>query len=272
MRKRFIILTDLTDDSSNLLRYAYEWSVKIDAELVLVHNAYVLSPALADQENKQILRQLTNDEALAKLKFFAQNILPAGVFARYIVSNENLLDTIIQLLREPFENLILLSLKEKNFLRRIFVRNTSIQIIDHVHNITVAVPKNLAIFSLKHIYVAVSSKYPLNIISFNKLLEYAKGSIEKINFFSLLNSERDAFYIEKYLRELRDMYKDKYDVSYDLYYENNVHGSIKNIIDNQAHELLVIQKGTRLIADYFFRKFVVDELIHDGETPLVVLP
>lgn len=36
--------------------------------------------------------------------------------------------------------------------------------------------------------------------------------------------------------------------------------------------MLVVQKGSRLLTDQLFRQFLINELVYEGQTPLIVLP
>lgn len=48
--------------------------------------------------------------------------------------------------------------------------------------------------------------------------------------------------------------------------------NIKDVINSKVDELLVVQKGSRLFSDHLFRKFMINELVYEGQTPMIVLP
>lgn len=76
MKKRFIILVDFSKYSTNLIRYACDWSKQVKSELILVHQTIVLAPALSDNESRNQIAQHTNNESLRKLKALAKELIP----------------------------------------------------------------------------------------------------------------------------------------------------------------------------------------------------
>ena len=272
MKKRFIILIDFSPYSANLLRYAYDWSKKVDAAFILVHNTIVAAPALADTESRREIASITNREVYEKLQNFAQSLLPEKTQVRYFVSERNLVLSLPELLQEPFENLIFLGIKGTGILKKIFIGSVAVQVIDHVNNVIVAVPKNIESFSSKTIHVAVSKNYPINTVEFNKFLRFTGNNIEKIAFFSLVKPDDDLQATEKYLKELKDLYSDQKDTTYELYQGRHIFQDLKKVINHKADELLVVQRGSRVFSDQIFRKFFINELVYEGEIPLIILP
>jgi len=272
MKRRFLVLIDFSPYSANLLRYANDWSDKAHAELVLVHHTTVLLPMFADIESKTGMTKIVNDNALKQLKEFAHSHLPGSARVKYVATEENLTLFLARKAKEPNKNIVFLGLKGTGIMKKIFIGSIAVQVIEQSEDIVVAIPKNVAAFSSNKVHVAVSPNYPLNIISFNNFLKLTENRIEKATFFSLAKSDDDLPAIEKYLKDLSDLFADKIQTGYELYYGNNSFQNIKSVINKNTDELLVVQKGSRLLTDQIFRKFVINELVYDGETPLVVLP
>lgn len=272
MKKRYIILIDFSPYSANLLRYAYDWSKKADAELVLVHYTFVVTPAFADDASRREIANIANREAYENLKSFAQAILPEKTRVRYFVSERNLELSLSVLLQEPFEHLIFLGIKGTGMLKKIFLGSLAVQVIDNTNNIIVAMPKHIDIFSSDRMHVSVHKNFPLNIIEFNKLLSFTENYIEKIAFFSLIKPDDDLQATEKYLKELKDLYSDRKVTTYELYQGKNIFQDIKKVINHKEDEFLVVQKGSRLFSDQVLRKFFINELVYRGEIPLIILP
>ncbi len=78
--------------------------------------------------------------------------------------------------------------------------------------------------------------------------------------------------IEKHLNELKEMFSDKYNTSFAIYEGNNPFSDIKKVVNNKIDEMLIVQKGSRLLTDQLFRRFLINELVYEGQTPLIVLP
>jgi uncharacterized protein (DUF488 family) len=74
------------------------------------------------------------------------------------------------------------------------------------------------------------------------------------------------------LKELFELYSDKYDSLYELYQGDESLPSLKNIIMAKHNEFIIVQRGSRMFVDQVFRKFLINELVYEGHTPLIILP
>jgi len=272
MKKRFIVLIDFSIYSEFLLRFASDWSKRTDAEILLVHSTEVLLPVMAPQESKIRLTALANLDALEKLKKCAETVLPEGTSAKPLVSEKPLIVLLRQLLQEDYNDLVFLGIKGTGLLKKIFIGSQTVKIIDGIDNLIVAVPQNAVCLSPECVHVAVVKNYPLNIFEFNKFLKFTGEGIKRIVFFSFIarSDERDS--AEKYLKELTELYADKRDVSYELYQGDVALVGLKNLILERHNEFIVIQRGSRMLLDQVLRKFLINELVYEGRTPLIILP
>jgi hypothetical protein len=272
MKKRFILLIDFSENSGNLIRYAFDWSRQINAELLLAHQTLVTASAIADKESKISLIKQANDEALKSLKELAGLILAPSEKVSFAVSEIPLQMTLSRLLDEPFENLIFVGLKGTSILKQIFIGSLAVHIIDNTKNIVIAMPSELTHFSHEKIFVAVTETHPLNLLELNKFLSFLDKNSTTITFFYLAKPFEKTKEIEKLLKNLSEFFEDKFKTNYAIYKGNDSYENIKEVINNKIEELLIVQKGSRLLTDQFFRKFLINELVYEGQTPLVVLP
>ncbi|MBW8331403.1 MAG: universal stress protein [Prolixibacteraceae bacterium] len=272
MKKRFIILIDFSEYSGNLIRYACDWGKQANAELLLVHQTIVLVPALTDNDSRQQIAQHTNDEALHELKNLAKELIPSTVKVSFSVSESLLQITLPELLEEPFDNLIFVGIKGTGLLKKIFLGSVALEVIDSTKNIIVAMPKEIATYSHKNIFVAVTEKHPLNLLELNKFLNFIDSENTSITFFYLAKPNEKTKNIEKYLTDLTVFFADRFNANFAVYEGSNTFTDIKEIINNKIDEILIVQKGSRLLTDQLFRKFLINELVYEGQTPLIVLP
>lgn len=272
MKKRFIVLIDFSKYSANLIRYAADWCAQIDAELLLIHQTTVLSPALADYQAKQEITQHTNNKSMTELKKLAREIIPSTIKISFWVSESHLNTIIPAMLTEAFEHLVFIGIKEAGLLKQIFLGSTAVDIIDHTKNIVIAMPKEISRFSHKKIFIAVAEKHPLNREELNKFLNFIDPQGTELTFFYLAKPSEETENIKKYLIELSQSYAGHYDSSYSVFEGNHPFEDIKEVINDKIDEILVIQKGSRFLNDQYFRKFLINELIYHGQTPMVVLP
>lgn len=272
MKKRFIILVDFSESSEALIKYASDWGRQIKAELLLVHQSDVLTPGITAYEVRQELAEQSNEEALQRLKTLAGELIPPSVKVSFSSSERHLLNTIPHFLADPFDHLVFAGIKGSGFLKRILLGSTALQVIDNTKNIVVAMPKGIDKFSPQRIFVAVTKKYPLNVLELKKFLNFIDDKNANITFLHLTKPHNKAKNIEKYLHELTEIFADKYKADFTIYEGDHSFDDIKKVINNRINEILVIQKGSRLLTDQLFRRFLINELVYEGQTPLVVLP
>lgn len=272
MEKRFIVLIDFSSYSGDLLKYAYDWSKKAGGTLVVAHNTTVVAPALADTATRTMLAQATNEEALAKLRRFAEEVLPAGTNIRYIASDQPVGSMISSLQNEPFDNLVFMGVKGTGRLKQIFLGSFVIEVIEQANAIVVAMPRNVTEFVSDKIYVAVGSANQLNTGGLDTLLSLAGGRIRELAFFSIVESKFDLREMEEYLSGLARVYSARVGTDYKVYHGKRAYANIRSIINDKTNELLVIQRGSKPLTHQPLRKFIINELVYAGETPLIVLP
>lgn len=272
MKNRFIVLIDFSEDSNHLLEFAYDWSQRINAEIVLVHQTPVLLPAMTPAESRKKLSAMANADAVGKLKALAQSVLSPGVSARYFASEKPLVVVLNEMLRKHYNHLVFLGIKETGLLKKFFIGSEAVKIVDSIDNVIVTMPHNAPCCSPESIHVAVQKQYPLNLFALNKFLKLTGADIKKITFFSFLTTGDDPDVTMKYLKELAALYSDQRETAFDLYQGNDELISLKNLIYEKANEFIVVQRGARLLFDQIFRKFLVNELVYEGRTPLIILP
>lgn len=272
MTKRFIVLIDFSEYSSNLIKYACDWNKQVNAEILLLHQTIALTTSVIDDEVKQQVAERADYEALQKLKSLSKELIPNAFKVSYSVSENNMQLMLSELLAEPFEHLIFVGLKGTGLLKKIFLGSVALQVINNTNNTVIAMPKEIDTFSHKKIFVAVTEKHPFNILELNNFLKFIDKQNTNITFFYLAKPDEKTVGIETQLRELSEMFSHRFNVNYAIYQGHSPFDDIKKVINNKIDEMLIVQKGSRLLTDQFFRKFLINTLIYEGQTPLVVLP
>lgn len=272
MRKRFIVLVDLSEGSANLIKYASDWAIKVDAEILLVHQTIVVAPALTDVGSKEEMAQRANADARNALSSLTHDHIAKGLKVSYSVSQEHLQLTLPLLLDRSFEDLIFVGLKGTSLLKKLLVGSVALRIIDTTDNCVVAMPQEIDAFTQGHIHVSVTEKSPFNILAFNNYLKFIDQESVRIHFFYLAGTGEDTTGIEKQLRELSELFSHRYTTDHIVFEGANAFDDIKTIVKSRMDEVLVVQRGSRLLTDHLFRRFLINELVYEGQTPLVVLP
>lgn len=274
MKNRFIILVDFSDYSVNQIRFAKKWSKITDGEIVLVHHTTPLIPTMTDEKSKEEIRQHTNRTAREELiKLAAQTVSDTSNFG-YLASEKDTEEILKDLLKEQQRNnIIVIGLRgTNNTLRKILMGSFALNIIETTKNIVVTLPKDASQFESTSLFAAVNKNYPFNIKYFDKLLASFGDSTPSVNFFSIVKKGENTADAKAHLNELENHYKGNAETTQRVIEGDNTLTEIKDLLQNHPNSLLVIQKGSRLFADKIFRRFLVNDLMHDGNIPLVILP
>ncbi len=272
MNKRFIVLIDFSEYSSNLIRYVCEWSQEANAKILLLHQTHPFLPAFAEKEARDYIVREENDKALEKLKSLANELIPDTIEVAYYVSEIDFHQTLPELLAEPFENLIFIGLKGTGILKKLFLGSVALRIIGNTENTVVAMPKGIDSFSHEKIFVAVGEKKPLNLQQLDNFLKFIDHENTSITFFHLAKPNEDTTLIKEQLQRLSQTYADRFTTNFAVYEANNRLDGIKGVINNKIDEILIVQKGSRILTDQLFSRFLINELVYEGETPLIILP
>jgi len=272
MRKRLILLIDFSESSVNLVKYAADWAQRTDVEILLVHRTTVMAPALTDIESRRHLVQQTNAKARSELMSLSHEVLPADVKVSFSVSELPLRRTLARLLAQSFQDLVLVGMKGTGPVKQLVVGSVALDVINNTGNCIVAIPRDVRSFSQSTLHVSVTEKYPLNILEFNNYLKFLDPGGVRITFFYLAAANEGTEGIEKQLRELSELFAHRFESDFAIFEGSDPFTDIKKVVTNRADEVLVVQRGSRLLTDQLFRKFLIDELVYEGHIPLVVLP
>lgn len=273
MKSRFIVLVDLTETSSNLIRYASEWAVDANAKLLLVHKTSVLLPMMTSSDVKQELSFESNEQAMNLLKEIAGNIVPDSVELSYCVSEDPLLETLGNLLAQDFEHLVFVGLKASGLMKKIFAGSVAMQAIEGLNEIVVGMPASISHFTHEQVFVAVSEQHPINVMELNRFLHLFGSESTRVIFFYLTKTgEEVPRFVQRQMNQLAAFYSNQFVTSTEVYTGGTHSSDIKQVINNRVNEILVVQRGSRMLSDQLFRTFVINELVYEAETPLVVLP
>ena len=272
MKSRFIVLIDFSPNSEQLLRFAHDWSKRVGAELLAFHNTIALSPLMTPYETKTTLIDRANYEARERLVKFTENVLPPATSIQHLVSEENMVAVLRELLKKPFSHLVFLGIKGTGLLKKIFIGSQAVNVINGIDNLIVAMPQHAPCFAPDAIHVAVQKTYPLNLVELNEIIRLNGEGGSKIIFFSVVTSEDDREATERYLKALTQLYSDKKETAYELYLGDNAWRDLKKIIKQKQKEFIVVQRGSRMFLDQITRKFLINDLVYEGHTPLIIMP
>jgi len=273
MKTRLIVLIDFSTE--NLFEFAGLWSEILKADLLLVHQVPGLIPSLADGQSRALIIEQKKKDGLSKLKALANDHFPQLQGVKFHVSEQPLQTTLLSVTSQTnsFYNLILVGLKKRGFLQQLIFGSTTSRLIDEINLPFIAVPANGEAFIPDKLIMAVSYHYPLNLNAYEAFIHAIEDTIQISEVISVVtpnDNERDS---ERYLKSLTAEMQKRVPTTYKLFIGEEPFKEIKSYaLYGQQNSLLVVQKGSRTLSDQFFRKFLINDLVHDGSMPLVVIP
>lgn len=278
MRTRLIVLIDFSIYSHALVELGIRWCEIANAQLLLVHQVPGIVPAMTNSESKDEIIKEEKTQALAKLERFATEKVPPSIPVHYRVTAGNLLNSIDELLKQEYNDIILVGIKGTGMFKKILMGSTATEVINEINQLVVAVPDKLCVAPHKFcnliprkLIVSLSYKFPLNENAFDNFLTTFKSSITQIEFISVHSEEKDEKAL-RYLESLSQKYGERIPCSYKVFTGKDVFDELKKHVRQDNDTTLVVQKGSRNLTDQFFRKFLINQLVHDGSIPLVILP
>lgn len=277
MKNRLIALIDFSMYSHALAELAARWSKISDTQLVFVHQVIGLTPALADDKSKKEIETAEKAQALEKLKQFTSD---KGLQeAQHVVTESHLVNVVNDLSEDGYNDTVLVGIRGTGMLKRLLIGTTATRIIDELDKTVVAVPDKLCAQSNefcnllpRRLVISVSQRFPLNEPALEKFFNQYKNTITKIEFVSSVDDYEDEEKTNSYLRDLASRYSVHFNTSYEVFKGKNHFEQIKTHTKREADTILIVQKGSRNFSDLLFRKFLINEVVHDGSLPLVVLP
>ena len=270
MTKKIIVLVDLSASSSRLLLEANTWAIRLNADLLVVHQTFSAAPAMGDPEIRSQIGLQSRREALARLAAFVAETRVSGANIKFHITTSNLDTALLKLKTTITADIIVVGVKDKNWVERLFLGDTAIKLVNELSNTIIAIPELPDTYDLSTVYVAIKQKYPLNEIAFSNLISTSDNTRLPVRLMSVLKPTEPEDSTREYLQSLCDKYSAIADMSYELIRSEHPYSAIKQYMD--GHEgLLMIQKGTRNLAD-IFRKYFVNDAISHGQFPVAILP
>lgn len=272
MEKRFVYLVDFEMNNEVLLPFVGDWARRESVPILLVHFQDLILPRMADSDRKAELLRQDEEQLLQELKQLRNQCLAPELKVQFLIKNGEIIEPLAELLNGPYEDLLFIGIRKTGWLRNLLLGNEALDIINKIENIIIALPEGIKRYAHNRLYVAVSEQAKLNVLAFNNFLEFLDEGQTRITFFHLAKPGEDTRQIRKQLQNLVSLFQTQFPCDYEVYETEYPAADIKKVINNKFDEFLVVQPGMRLLSDYLFRPFLVNELVLEGETPLVILP
>lgn len=274
MKQRSIVLVDFSECSASALKFAYQWSLNTGAELLVLHQLQIGTPGFTSVESEKAIFESEKAAATSKMKAFLDINLNEKKKPQTLISSLSLTNQIDELSNDSnLKNIIFIGLKGTGVLKRIFIGSEAIKVIENTRSMVIAIPKDCKVQSIDKLNIAVNEDFNLNLLELNFFLKQFNKPLPELEFFNFSKSGTTTKKTEGLFASLKDMYEDDFRTRCTAYkFSGNKMTGIKELVEGQENQLILVQKGSRYFTDYLFRKFLINELVYDGKIPLVVLP
>ncbi len=266
---RILALIDFSDYSKTLMSLALHWKKSLPAELWLLHQIPGAAPALADQSTRAEILQLEKDESVSKLKQICGSEELSNI--RFVVSEWPLSQMIDECRIPDGLTLVLAGLKGTGLLRQVLLGSTINRVMEETDATILALPLGMPAALPSQLTVAVNPRFPLNVPALKELLKAFSGPLRKLEFISVVRSDDREDECAEYLQELGAEFEET-KATWMLFKGEHVLAEIKSHMASQEGAFLCVQMGSRALTDKLFRRFIINELVYEGTTPLIVLP
>jgi len=269
IRNRIIVIVDLSPGSENLIEFGIQLSKLVNAKLVFVHEVIGMFPALTDKESRAQFYQIEIGKAKQKLIDLVQ--VEDFDEDKFVVSHKPVLSILDEMRSSFYYDWVVGGLKDSSLLKRILFGSTFIKIINNSDLLTIAVPMNNPVAIPKKIVIAVAPKYAINESHLLNVLSAFQAEIKEVEFLSILDEHEDDKLASNHLLQLQEKYL-QHNSKIKILKGADKYSTLKAYIAQAEHSFLILQEGSRSIIDEFFRKYMINEIIHTGKIPLIVLP
>lgn len=262
-------LIDFSEYSESTLHMMKAWIPNQYVETKILHQLDFHFPSLANHDLRLKLLYDHKRELLNRWFKLSEEIFGSS----YDIPFEILEEPIINYLKKNDEDsLIFMGLKGGGILKQIFLGSMVSEVIERLNYITVAVSRTFKDQKFEKLVVTAHPKFGFNEKAFGKLINLLPKSVQAIEWISIAREGEDESTLYDYLAQLSGKYSHHLEVKISVFCGENVFFKVKTYFSESANQVLVIQKGGRTFQDKIFRKFLVNDLVFDGSTPLIVLP
>lgn len=268
--KRLIVLIDFSPYTQTIFKLAFEWQKSYDISLKFIYKIPGLAPTLANSAGKDQIIDFEKKEAGEAFTDALNKLgIPRGD-ADFLAIDRQLTHFLSE--ETSQDDILLLGLKGTGFLKKLLIGSTATDIINHLNRLIIALPKSIEQSIPTKLVLASQVKHPLNEQALSSLLNTLGNSIEEIELLTILTEKEERAESEAYLGKLKHKLAIDYKCTIKLYEGADAFEMIKNRYRKFPDDYLVLQKGSRTLNDQLFRKFFINDLVHDGQTPLMILP
>jgi nucleotide-binding universal stress UspA family protein len=269
---RLIVLVDFSPYTPTLLRLASSWKETFNLDLVFIHKMDGLAPTLSNRKGSDKFIEFNKKEAQKTfLKYFEESGLSLNSDEFQFEAISSQLSHFLDGFLGP-EDVLLLGLKGTGLLKKLLIGSTASTLINQLNQTIIAIPQEIEHAIPRKLILPCQEKHPINQEALESVLMTIGEEIQEIELLTIVNGQTELEQGKKYLEKVKANLDNRYDCKISLYESTNAFEAIKSRFNQNPEYFILLQKGSRHLKDKLFRSFFINELVHDGKTPLIILP
>jgi nucleotide-binding universal stress UspA family protein len=265
-----LALIDLSPNSPTVIGSAYWWSTRTGGELHLLHDLKPRLPALSDMAVREqwFLQEETRARQLA-LSWVDQTV--PGIFPPVHISRNNMVGLVERLQENLGVRMVFAGAKGAGILSRLLLGSHIITLTEHFQIPIMAVPAGYTHHGPVDLVVAVGHEHPVDGHRLGEFLSSHRNAIGSVELVAVDREPTDTAVNEAALERLAGQLGKGQRVERTVLQGSNVLEVLKRRLVQRPSGMLLVHKGSRGLLDHTFRSFMVNELVHDGTVPLIIL-
>lgn len=268
-KNRIVALIDFSAYSQTLVDFACLFSHRFAADVIFVHQIHTRIPTLADRTVHTHLLEAERTKAREHLRTLIRDEFYNGYHMEF--SDRHLLATLTLFSSPAYHDYVFTGLKGSGPLKRLFMGSTTIRVINNYDGVSVTFPERSPAFFPERLVMAVHYKYAVNRSRLEQVMQDLAGSDVSLEFITFLAPDDDEGRASVQLESLRDTFA-RYTPETKVFRGDNAFKSIADYAGASDKTFLVLQQGPRPLTAGLFRKFMINEMVYHGKTPLMVIP
>lgn len=268
-KNRIIALIDFSAYSQTLVDFACLFSHRLAADVIFVHQIHTRIPTLADRAIHTHLLEEEKKKAREHLRSLVREDFHNGYHMEF--SDRHLLATLTLFSSPNYHDYVFTGLKGYGPLKRLFMGSTTIRVINNYDGVSVTFPMRSPAFFPERLVMAVHYKFPVNTPRLEQVMHTLAGRDVSLEFITFLGPDDDGEKASEQMESLRGTFA-SYAPETKVFRGENAFKSIADYAGGSDKTFLLLQQGPRPLTAGLFRKFMINEMVYNGKTPLMVIP
>jgi nucleotide-binding universal stress UspA family protein len=265
-----LALIDLTPISTSVIRLAHAWGKAAGVQVHLLHDLRPRLPALASSSSREAWYQTGEASARETTAVLVRQALGEGHFPPVHITRNEMLSAIGRLHEHHHVRTLFTGAKGTGTLQRLLRGSHILPLVEQLNIPVVAVPLEYRHTGPVDLHVAVGQEHLFDPKCLSSFVGEHPAMVRSVEFFSV--DQPDAREnSEARLQDLARRADLPVPVTIASFRSEDPPEIFKEKLANQPSGMLVLKRGSRSLMDHVGRRFMVNDMVHEGSLPLIIL-